>query len=58
MWEGKLEREIKQEWPNLLKDWHDKPETVKMPGGESIKDVSERSRKFLKRFVYVKKIMI
>jgi len=45
LWEGKLEREIKQEWPNLLKDWHDKPEIVTMPGGESIKDVSERSIK-------------
>ena len=45
LWEGKLEREIKQEWPNLLKDWHDKPEVVTMPGGESIKDVSERSIK-------------
>jgi len=27
----------------LLKKWHDKPEEVMMPEGESIKDVSERS---------------
>ncbi len=45
LWEGKLESEIKQEWPNLLDKWHDKPEEVMMPEGESIKDVSDRSKK-------------
>ena len=43
LWEGKLEAEIKEKWPILLKNWHDKPEQVVMPEGESIKDVSERS---------------
>jgi len=43
LWEGKLESEIKEKWPILLKNWHDKPEEVIMPEGESIKDVSERS---------------
>ena len=43
LWEGKLESEIREEWPTLLKNWHDKPEEVIMPEGESIKDVSERS---------------
>jgi len=43
LWEGKLEAEIREEWPNLLKNWHDKPEEVIMPEGESIKDVSKRS---------------
>jgi len=45
LWEGKLEEEINQEWPNLLKNWHDKPEEVVMPEGESIRDVSKRSIK-------------
>ena len=45
LWEGKLEKEIKEEWPILLKNWHDKPEEVIMPEGESIKDVSNRSVK-------------
>ena len=45
LWEGKLESEIKEEWPDLLNNWHDKPEEVIMPEGESIKDVSERSIK-------------
>nr|WP_075487765.1 histidine phosphatase family protein [Prochlorococcus marinus] len=43
LWEGKLETEIREKWPALLKNWHDKPEEVKMPEGESIKDVSKRS---------------
>ena len=49
LWEGKLEAEINEEWPNLLKNWHDKPEEVIMPEGESIRDVSERSVKAFKK---------
>ncbi len=48
LWEGKLEKEIREKWPILLKNWHDKPEEVIMPEGESIKDVSERSIKAFK----------
>ena len=43
LWEGKLESEIREKWPILLENWHNKPEKVIMPEGESIKDVSERS---------------
>ncbi len=43
LWEGKLEIEIKNKWPELLKKWHEKPEEVMMPEGECIKEVSERS---------------
>ena len=45
LWEGKLENEIQKEWPELLKNWHEKPEEVIMPSGECIKEVSERSVK-------------
>ena len=41
--QGKLESEIRENWPRLLENWHNKPEEVTMPEGESIKDVSERS---------------
>ena len=43
LWEGKLEEEIKQTWPEMLRDWHEKPESVTMPEGESIKQVSDRA---------------
>ncbi len=45
LWEGKLENEIRNEWPELLKNWHEKPEEVVMPEGESIEEVSKRSVK-------------
>ena len=43
LWEGKLESEIKEKWPELLRRWHLSPEKAKMPEGESISEVSERS---------------
>jgi len=43
LWEGKLEEEIRRTWPEMLKKWHEKPESVTMPEGESIKQVSDRA---------------
>jgi len=43
LWEGKLEEEIEQKWPKMIKDWHKEPQKVIMPEGESIKQVSDRS---------------
>ena len=45
LWEGKLENEIEEKWPELLKNWHERPEEVIMPSGECIAEVSERSVK-------------
>lgn len=45
LWEGKLESEIKAEWPDLLKTWQIEPEKVQMPEGESICEVWSRSIK-------------
>ena len=42
-WEGKLESEIKSDWPDLLNMWKSLPEKVQMPDGENIKEVSKRS---------------
>ena len=42
-WEGKLESEIKSDWPDLLEAWKTLPEKVQMPDGENIKEVSTRS---------------
>ncbi len=43
LWEGKLEEEIKKTWPEMLKNWHEKPESITMPEGESIRQVSDRA---------------
>lgn len=42
LWEGMLETEIKAEYPELLQQWKDKPETVQMPEGENLQQVWER----------------
>ena len=42
-WEGKLESEIKSDWPGLLEAWKTLPQKVQMPDGENIKEVSTRS---------------
>ena len=43
LWEGRLEQEIAEGWPELLAAWKRAPETVQMPEGETIHDVWERS---------------
>ena len=43
LWEGRLESEIAEGWPQLLADWKRAPETVQMPEGETIHDVWNRS---------------
>lgn len=43
LWEGKLESEIKEEWPELLSLWKESPQNVQMPEGETIKEVWSRS---------------
>jgi probable phosphoglycerate mutase len=43
LWEGRLEAEIAEGWPQLLADWKRAPETVQMPEGETIQEVWERS---------------
>lgn len=43
LWEGKLEKEIEQEWPGLLKQWKTAPETVQMPEGENLEQVWTRA---------------
>lgn len=43
LWEGRLEAEIAEGWPELLAAWKRAPETVQMPDGETIQAVWSRS---------------
>lgn len=43
LWEGKLEKEIEQEFPGELHRWRTIPDEVQMPEGESLQQVWERS---------------
>ncbi|MEM8829429.1 MAG: histidine phosphatase family protein [Cyanobacteria bacterium P01_G01_bin.19] len=42
LWEGMLEAEIAADYPDLLQQWKDKPETVQMPEGENLQQVWDR----------------
>ena len=42
-WEGKLAAEIEAEDGDRYRAWRDTPEKVKMPNGESLKQVAERA---------------
>ena len=43
LWEGKLEAEIEAEFPELLTQWKESPETVQMPEGENLQQVWDRA---------------
>jgi probable phosphoglycerate mutase len=43
LWEGKLETEIEKDFPGLLNQWKEKPETVQMPEGENLQQVWDRA---------------
>jgi phosphoserine phosphatase len=43
LWEGKLEKEIEQEFPGELHRWRTVPAEVQMPEGENLQEVWERS---------------
>jgi phosphoserine phosphatase len=42
-WQGLSEGEVNKLYPALHKEWHDNPQLVKMPAGESLSDVGERA---------------
>jgi len=48
-WEGLLASEINEKDPSRLKAWREEPDTVLMPGGESLRLVLERSWRGLAR---------
>jgi len=50
-WEGKTHDEIQREWRGLLDEWERKPSQIKIPRGESIKDLAERTRSTIKKIV-------
>jgi probable phosphoglycerate mutase len=43
LWEGKLEAEIREEFPDLLQQWKTTPAVVQMPEGENLQQVWRRA---------------
>ncbi len=50
-WEGKTHDEIQGEWRGLLDEWEREPSKIKIPRGESIKDLAERVRFTIKKII-------
>jgi phosphoserine phosphatase len=42
-WQSLPEQEVSRLYPDLLNEWHNNPDKVKMPGGESLEDVRKRA---------------
>jgi broad specificity phosphatase PhoE len=47
-WEGLSPDEVRARWPDLLAAWYAAPDTVRMPGGESLDQVRQRCLRALK----------
>jgi broad specificity phosphatase PhoE len=45
-WQGLSVNEVRDRYPELYRDWLDTPEQVRMPGGESLHDVTARAMPF------------
>ena len=45
-WEGLQQPEVKQRWPEMLRQWKQTPDQVKFPEGESLSGVQQRVRSF------------
>jgi alpha-ribazole phosphatase len=50
-WEGKTHDEIQREWKGLLAKWEKGPSKIKIPRGESIKDLAERVRSTIEKII-------
>ncbi|MFA5308970.1 MAG: histidine phosphatase family protein [Dehalococcoidales bacterium] len=46
-WQGLTLRQAQERYEELYRDWQDTPEQVKMPGGESLADVTGRALPFV-----------
>lgn len=42
-WEGRLAREVEEQYPELLRQWHTTVTDVRMPGGETLAEVQQRA---------------
>ena len=50
-WEGKTYNEIQRKWGSLLNGWERRPSKIKIPKGESIKDLAERVISTIKKII-------
>jgi broad specificity phosphatase PhoE len=47
-WQSLPEQEVESVYPDILKEWHNNPQKVRMPGGESLEGVRRRAAQVVK----------
>jgi probable phosphoglycerate mutase len=52
IWEGMSLEKVKRKFPEEYKIWKENPEKLKIPGGETLKDIRERVENFLKEKIF------
>jgi broad specificity phosphatase PhoE len=50
-WEGLVRTEIEKRWPGMIELWEHRPDELRMPDGESFKQVQDRSVQALKEIL-------
>jgi len=50
-WQGVSHEEVKVQYPELYKKWHEQPHLLRFPNGESLDDIRERSMNALKSII-------
>ena len=51
LWHGKLINEVKLHQPRIYRQWQERPESVRPPGGETLADLRERVESSLKKLL-------
>ncbi len=47
LWQGLLFEDVKSKQPKVYRQWHDRPDTVCPPGGETVQEATERLKESL-----------
>jgi broad specificity phosphatase PhoE len=43
-WQGLTPDEVREQWPEMIDDWYNKPASVQIPGGETLEHLRSRAR--------------
>jgi broad specificity phosphatase PhoE len=52
-WQGLTPDEARAQWPDLIQNWYEHPQTVRIPDGETLSEVRARAFSALKEFCWL-----
>ena len=41
-WQGLTPEEVRERWPEMIDDWYNKPDSIRIPGGETLEELRTR----------------